>query len=325
MPEKTDSHQHDRPIKIGTRESKLALIQTEIVKAALSSAFAHLQIEVVHITTGGDKIQDRPIADLGSRGVFVKELEEALLDRRVDLVVHSLKDLPTDLPSGLVLAAVLDRADARDVLVSNSKKTLQDLPSGSRVATSSRRRSAQLAHLRSDLEFVDIRGNIPTRLRKHDEGSCDAMILAAAGLIRLGADERITEFLDYEISTPAAGQGALAVECRADDTQILRLSAAIEQRKVRAEITAERTFLERLGGGCSVPIGVVAETLEQGALRVLGCVASVNGKHLIRSEVRGNSDDATELGTELANAMLKLGAADLLEHLKNIPVTISPP
>jgi hydroxymethylbilane synthase len=325
VPEKNNSPQQDRPIRIGTRESKLALLQTEIVKNSLTRKFADLRIEVVHITTGGDKVQDRPIADLGSQGVFVKELEEALLDNRVDLVVHSLKDLPTQLPAGLVLAAVLDRADARDVLVSNSKLGLHELPAGSKVATSSRRRSAQLKHLRADLVFVDIRGNIPTRLRKHDEGLCDAMVLAAAGLIRLGAQDRITEYLDSETSTPAAGQGALAVECRADDDVVLQLAAAIEEESVRAEITAERTFLERLGGGCSVPIGVVAETVEPGKLQMLGCVASADGKHLIRSRVEGSTKDATKIGIDLANVMLKLGAANLLEHLKNIPVTISPP
>jgi hydroxymethylbilane synthase len=252
-------------------------------------------------------------------------LEEALLDRRVDLVVHSLKDLPTDLPDGLVLAAVLDREDARDVLVSNNKMSLRDLSPGSKVATSSRRRSAQLKYLRSDLEFVDIRGNIPTRLRKHDEGLCDAMVLAAAGLIRLGVQDRITEYLDYKTSTPAAGQGALAVECRRDDDTVLKLAAAIDDIRVSAEVTAERRFLEQLGGGCSVPIGVVAETIDQGRLRILGCVASADGKHLIRSQVEGESKDATNLGIDLANIMLGLGAADLLEHLKNIPVTISPP
>jgi hydroxymethylbilane synthase len=325
VPEENNSCQQLRPIRIGTRESKLALVQTEIVRKALSAQFGDLRIEIVHITTGGDRVQDRPIAELGSRGVFVKELEEALLDRRVDLVVHSLKDLPTDLPQGLVLAAVLDRADARDVLVSNNKMSLHDLPTGSKVATSSRRRSAQLKHLRSDLEFVDIRGNIPTRLRKHDEGLCDAMVLAAAGLIRLGVQDRITQYLDYETSTPAAGQGALAVECRTDDATVFKLAAAIEESRARSEVTAERAFLQRLGGGCSVPIGVVAETIDQQKLRVLGCVASADGKHLIRSQLEGQSKDANKIGIDLANIMLELGAADLLEHLKNIPVTVSPP
>ena len=325
MPENNKSCQQERSIRIGTRESKLALVQAEVVRKALSGKFSHLQIEIVHITTSGDKVLDRPIADLGSRGVFVKELEEALLSNRVDLVVHSLKDLPTDLPEGLVLAAVLDRLDARDVLVSKSKKGLHELPAGSRVATSSRRRSAQLKHLRPDLKFIDIRGNIPTRLRKHDDGLCEAMVLAAAGLIRLGVQDRITQYLDYETSTPAAGQGALAVECRGEDLGVLELAAAIDEGTVRQEITAERAFLEELGGGCSVPIGVVAETPEPGSLRLLGCVASADGKNLLRSQIAGSSRDATRLGIDLANVMLDMGAADLLEHLKNIPVKISPP
>lgn len=324
MPETKKAFPHNRSIKIGTRESTLALLQTERAKQALEENFSPLKIEIVPLTTRGDKVQDRSIAEVGSRGVFVKELEEALLDHRVDLVVHSLKDLPTDLPEGLALAAVLDRADARDVVVSLDQKRFEDLPPGSKIATSSRRRSAQLKHLRSDLEFIDIRGNIPTRLKKHDEGLCDAMILAAAGLLRLGLAERISEYLSYETSTPAAGQGALAVECRAEDLEIVNLVAAIDDATVRAEITAERAFLEKLGGGCSVPIGAIAQTTNQG-LRLLGCVASADGKKLLRSHVEGKPENATTLGIELANSMLDQGASRLLAQFVNIPITISPP
>ncbi len=314
-----------QPIRIGTRESKLALLQTEIVVKALLRQFPTLKIEVQPITTGGDKVQDRPIAELGLRGVFVKELEEALLSNRVDLVVHSLKDLPTDLPERLCLASVLAREDPRDVLVSRNQIPLRKLVAGSKVATSSRRRTAQLQHLRPDLEFIDIRGNIPTRLRKHDEGLCDGIVLAAAGLIRLQLPERITEFLDYEVSTPAAGQGALGVECRSDDELSLQVCSAIEDALVRAEITAERAFLEKLGGGCSVPIGAVATVINRHRLRLRGCVASLSGEQIIRSTAEGEITGATALGVELADALLKLGADELLKHLRHQPVTISPP
>jgi hydroxymethylbilane synthase len=314
-----------KTIRIGTRESKLALLQTDMVVDELGKSFPDLKVEIIHITTGGDKVQDRPIADLGTRGVFVKELEEALFDNRVDLVVHSLKDLPTDMPDGLTLAAVLNRSDSRDVVVSHNKTKFMDLKPGSKVATSSRRRAAQLQNLRSDLEFIDVRGNIPTRLRKHDEGLCDAMILAAAGLLRLDLADRITEYLDYDISTPAAGQGALAVECRADDTAVLSLARAIEDPRVRTEITAERAFLEKLGGGCSVPIGAFAETQDDGAIHLRGCVASADGLEVIRSTEDGSPENAVALGQKLAEKMLKLGAGNLLEHLRQIPITISPP
>lgn len=229
-------------IRVGTRESQLARLQTDIAVIALQQRFPGARFEIVPITTHGDKVQDRPIAELGASGVFVKELEKALLAREVDFVVHSLKDLPTDLPDRLCLGAVLDRDDPRDVVVSRDKLTLSGLSPGSIVATSSRRRVAQLKALRSDLKFIDIRGNIQTRFRKHDEGQCEAMVLAAAGLLRLGLGERISEFLPIELSTPAAGQGALAVECLADDKRVLRLLSAIDDPSVRAQSTAERSF-----------------------------------------------------------------------------------
>ena len=325
MSDNKTHNSENNTIRIGTRESKLALLQTDMVVDELGKNFPDLKVEIIHITTGGDKIQDRPIADLGTRGVFVKELEEALFDNRVDLVVHSLKDLPTDMPGGLTLAAVLNRNDSRDVVVSHAKTKFMDLKPGSKVATSSRRRAAQLQNLRNDLQFIDIRGNIPTRLRKHDEGLCDAMILAAAGLLRLDMADRITEYLDYDISTPAAGQGALAVECRADDEAVLSLVKAIEDPRVRAEVTAERAFLEILGGGCSVPIGAFAETQDGGNIHLRGCVASADGLEVIRSTATGAPENAAALGQTLAKKMLKLGAGNLLEHLRQIPITISPP
>ena len=312
-------------IKVGTRESQLAQLQTTIVTRVIKSKYPDVVVEVVFITTRGDKTQDRPISALGTRGVFVKELEEALFAHEVDLVVHSLKDLPTDLPDGLCLASVLNRADPRDVLVSKNNTKFVDLPAGSRVATSSRRRAAQLRSIRKDLEFIDIRGNVPTRLRKHDEGQCDAMVLAAAGLQRLKLDDRITEYFEYDTSTPAAGQGALAIECRSDDTAVLEIARAIEQPSVRAEITSERSFLDKLGGGCSVPIGAIGTVDENGRIRLLGCVASIDGESIIRESFEGPASDAERIGIELAEKMLQMGARELLDHLKQIPVTLSPP
>jgi len=319
------SNKQRSTIKVGTRESQLAQLQTTIVTEAIKAQHPEIEVEVVFVTTRGDKTLDRPISALGTRGVFVKELEEALLAHEVDLVVHSLKDLPTDLPEGLCLASVLNRADPRDVLVSKNKTKFVDLPPGSKVATSSRRRAAQLRNIRHDLEFIDIRGNVPTRLRKHDEGVCDAMVLAAAGLIRLNLEDRITEFFDYERSTPAAGQGALAIECRSGDSEVLATVALIEDKSVRAEITSERAFLERLGGGCSVPIGAIAHLNDNGQLQLTGCVASIDGASIIRESSKGVAAEAEKVGIELANRLLELGARDLLDHLKQIPVTLSPP
>jgi hydroxymethylbilane synthase len=325
VPTPSTSNSKPLTIRIGTRESQLAQLQTTIVTEALKAKHPGLDVKTVFVTTGGDKTLDRPISALGTRGVFVKELEEALFASEVDLVVHSLKDLPTDLPDGLCLAAVLNREDTRDVLISRDRKKFRDLPPGSKVATSSRRRTAQLRHIRKDLEFIDIRGNVPTRIRKHEEGLCDAIVLAAAGLIRLELEEKITEYFAFEVSTPAAGQGALAIECRSADSDILDLVAAIEDVEVRAEITAERAFLDKLGGGCSVPIGAVSRFHSQGTMSLLGCVASIDGEKLIRTSAQGSIEEAEQIGINLANKLLDLGAGDLLEHLKLVPVTVSPP
>jgi hydroxymethylbilane synthase len=315
-----------RSILVGTRESKLARLQTDIVIERLQKAQPQLKFEIVPITTGGDKILHKPIAEIGTRGVFVKELEEALFQKSVDFVVHSLKDLPTEVPAGLALACVLDRADTRDVLVSKDKIPFLKLPAGARVATSSRRRTAQLRALRNDLEFVDIRGNIPTRLRKHDEGHCEAMVLAAAGLLRLDLRERITEFFDADICTPAVGQGALAVECRADDKDILALLDALEAKDVRAQIDSERALLEALGGGCAVPIGGLAQAAPDGKLKLTGCVASVDGVKVIRTSLVADAKEAKKLGQDVAHKLQELGAAEILSvYLEEPPATPSPP
>jgi hydroxymethylbilane synthase len=312
-------------LKVGTRESQLARLQTDIVMARLSKHYPEIKFEVHPITTGGDKIQDRPIAAIGGRGVFVKELEEALLQKRVDLVVHSLKDLPTDLPEGLKLACVLDRSDPRDVLVSEKYESLAALPAGATVATSSRRRAAQLLSQRPDLKFVDMRGNIPTRLRKLQDGQCDAMILAAAGLLRLELGDKIKEYLSTETSTPAVGQGALAVECRSADREILSLLESIEDKDVAAAIEAERAFLDILGGGCSVPAGALA-TVTENSLTLEGCVAALDGGLVYRDRLTGDKSQAAMIGRDLAQKLQQAGAEKILKELRmSTPNVVSPP
>ncbi len=315
-------------IRVGTRESKLARLQTDTVIAILKTNFPDANFEVHPITTAGDKVLDRPIVELGGRGVFVKELEEALLEDRVDFVVHSLKDLPTDLPAGLTLACVLSRQDARDIFVSNKASSFMELAAGSTVATSSRRRAAQLSALRQDLKFVDMRGNIPTRIRKLEEGQCDAMILAAAGLLRLEFDDKITQYLDLDICTPAVGQGALAVECRGNDKDILEMLACIEDKDTKDEITAERAFLDVLGGGCSVPAGALAQVqaADQTKLKLTGCVAALDGSEIYRDSISGPREYAHLLGKALAKKLQDAGADKILEELRlSTPNVVSPP
>lgn len=313
-----------KTIRIGTRESKLALLQTDMIINVCKERFPDQQFEIVGLSTSGDKVLNKPIAQLGGTGVFVKELEDALLENRVDFVVHSLKDVPTQIPEGLIVAAVLLRDDPRDVFVSRENVRFEDLPAGSRVATSSRRRAAQLGALRNDLQFVDVRGNVPTRLRKLDENQCDGMVLAAAGLLRLGFGERIAQYFEPSMSVPAAGQGALAVECRAADTSVRELLAEIDDEKVRAEVDAERAFLGRMGGGCSVPIGVLGRLEESGVLRLSACVA--DGSRVVTGERQGTADGACELGLALAEDMLSRGAADILDAILQKPQQpISPP
>jgi hydroxymethylbilane synthase len=316
-------------IRIGTRESKLALLQTDIVMARLKNLWQSLEIEVVPITTKGDKVLDRPIAELGGRGVFVKELEEALLRDEVDIVVHSLKDLPTDMPESLALAAVLDRNDPRDVLLSKDNLEFIKLPSGSRIATSSRRRAAQLLHLRNDIEFVDIRGNIPTRIRKFEEGYCDAIVLACAGLNRLELQGKICQHFAVDVVTPAAGQAALAVECRSADTAVLHLLKEIEDFDARLEADCERAYLGELGGGCSVPVGASAR-IENGQITLAGCIASLDGKELMRDiiteTVKGNPSVAAQTGLALAEKMLAAGGKNIMDELRRqTPNVVSAP
>jgi hydroxymethylbilane synthase len=312
------------PLRIGTRESKLARLQTDMVLEALRGTNSDYDFQVVHITTGGDKVLNKPIAELGTTGVFVKELEDALLSNEVDLVVHSLKDVPTEFPDGLMLGATLCRDDARDVLVSRGNVKFADLPAGSKVATSSRRRAAQLGARRKDLVFVDIRGNVPTRVSKLDNGECDAMVLAAAGLIRLGMKDRITQFFQPDECMPAAGQAALAVECRADDETVISVLRAIDDPLVSCRIRAEREFLHHLGGGCSVPIGVLATLATADVLDLSACIA--DGGRLMSMQLAGPVKEPEKLGKALAEKMLDAGAMEILETVnRKPPQAISPP
>ena len=288
---------------IASRGSQLALWQARWVAAQLSAAGHPCRIEIVKTT--GDKITDVPLAKVGSKGLFTKEIEEALLDGRADLAVHSLKDLPTELPEGLVLAAVPEREDPRDAVVG---RKLAELPVGARVGTSSLRRAAQLRQLRPDLLVESVRGNLDTRLRKLDEGQYDAILLAAAGLKRLGWGDRIAEILAPEQMCPAVGQGALAIEARAGFEKV----ALLDHADTHTAVVAERAVLKALGGGCEVPIGAYA-TVSEGRVRVLAIVAAPDGSQVIRAEAEGEAAEAAGIGARLAADLLERGAREILE------------
>lgn len=298
------------PLRIGTRGSALALAQASWVKQRIERAHPERPVELRIIKTSGDRVMDMAIANIGGKGVFTKEIEEALLFGAIDLAVHSLKDLPTKLPDGLQLAAVPPREDARDVLVARSRQTLSTLPPGSRLGTGSLSRRAQLLHVRPDLVPTPIRGNIDTRLRKLDAGEVDALVLAAAGLKRLGREDRVGEFLGDEVCVSAAGQGALAVEAR-DDGSMSEWLKCLHDPGAFAEVTAERALLDRLGGGCHVPIGARARA-DGAELRLVGVVASLDGNSLCRGEIAGRTAQAAELGRRLAEQLLAKGAEKLL-------------
>ena len=315
-----------RRLIVGTRASKMARVQTDFFVSQFLAKFPQNECEIVPITVSGERDYARPIAELGIEGVFVKELEEALLNKEVDLVVHSLKDLTTSLPSALVLACVYNRIDPRDVLVSQNNISFANLPPGSRIATSSRRRIAQLRALRDDLSYMDIRGNVPTRLEKLDDGYCDAIILAAAGLIRLGLEERIAEFFDLGISLPVPGQGALGIECRANDTELLEQLSVMDDLETRVAVTAERSFLATVGGGCSMPIGAYAKLITPETILLTACIASLDGKDLVKGEMSAPMNDAEALGKRLAKFLLEQGARKIVEQLRRLsPATVSPP
>ena len=298
-------------MKIGTRASALALAQSRQVARMLGDAGV-AGVELVEVHTSGDKDVVRPLAEIGGMGVFTRELEEALLDSRVDLAVHSLKDLPTRLPDGLALAGVPRREDVRDVLVSRGGVPLDRLPSGARLGTSSLRRSSQILALRPDLKALEIRGNVPTRLRKLDQGEYDAIVLALAGLKRLGLADRVTEILDPERVLPAVAQGALGLETREHDPETRAAVERLVHPESQAAAIAERALLRTLGGGCRLPIGAWAR-MEDGRLVMDGCACSVDGRKVLRAHSSGSQEKADDLGVEVGRLLADQGAAQLLK------------
>ncbi|MBM4124693.1 MAG: hydroxymethylbilane synthase [Nitrospira sp.] len=299
---------------IGTRGSTLALWQAEWIQARLTAAAPDLSVTLRTIKTSGDKIVDVPLAAIGGKGLFVKEIEEALLRQEVDLAVHSMKDVPTALPEGLEIICVPEREDPRDALISREGKRLSDLPQGARVGTSSLRRQAQLLHYRPDLSIRMLRGNLDTRLRKLRDGEYDAIVLAAAGLRRLGWGDEIAEYLSCEVSLPAIGQGALGIEGRHDDAFVKELLGALDHRPSRTAVVAERALLERLEGGCQVPIAAHA-TVAGGTLTMDGLVAAVDGRRFLRERIEGPDADAKTLGVQLAERLLAKGGDKILSEI----------
>ena len=298
-------------IRVGTRGSRLALIQTELTLAVLRAAHPDVRFEVVTVTTQGDANQTAPLAGMGL-GVFVKEIERRLETGEIDMAVHSLKDMPTVLPDGMALGAVLERADPRDALVSHLGKTLDEFPAGAKIGTSSPRRQAQIAERRRDLKIVPIRGNVDTRLRKAAGEECDGTVIAVAGLERMGMSDVITEYLSPEEFVPPPGQGAMAVEIRADDARMAALVASADHPPTAAAVTAERSFLEALGGGCQVPVGAYAKFDGSDSLRLTVFMAAPDGSTTYRAAVTGTSSDPVRLAAEGWEVMREQGAAGLL-------------
>jgi hydroxymethylbilane synthase len=304
-------------IRIGTRGSQLALYQAEKVKATLEHIFPDLQVELKIIKTKGDKILDVALSKIGDKGLFTKEIENELIDGSVDIAVHSLKDLPTRLPDGLKLGAVLERGEFRDAFVSRNGKKLAELKPGDIVATSSLRRIAGLLKINNQIVIKDIRGNVNSRLQKMEEGYCDAMIMAAAGLQRLGLERYITEIIDPEVIMPAVSQGAIAIETRENDQKVDELMAKVNHIATWNAVVAERAFLARLEGGCQVPLGCYSR-VENNQLILSGFVASIDGKRYIKETISGEIENGAGLGVEMAEKMLEKGADEILSQIKSI-------
>lgn len=300
-------------IKIGTRKSLLALAQSNGIKAQIEGQYSEVSVELLKIVTKGDKILDVPLAKVGGKGLFVKELEESMLNHEADMAVHSMKDVPAELPEGLVLGIVTKREDPRDAFISNNYKSLQDLPLGAKVGTSSLRRRSQLAIMRPDLIIEDLRGNLDTRLKKLDEGHYDAIILAAAGLNRLKLD-RATSYFETSDMLPAVGQGAVGIELRRDDQELLAGLMFLDHRDTKVAVTAERAFLLRLEGGCQVPIAGFCQ-VDGDTITLTGLVASVDGTQVIKKIATGPADKAEAIGVGLAEEILALGGRAILEEV----------
>jgi len=302
-----------RHLRIGTRGSLLAKWQAEFVRKQLFAG-AGVEAEIVIIKTSGDKLQGSPLSQIGGKGIFIKELEEALLEETIDLAVHSVKDVPTDTPSRLMFPAVCRREDVRDCLVGANGATLASLRTGARVGTGSLRRQAQLRHLRPDLDVRDLRGNVDTRLRKVESGEYEAVMLSKAGLDRLGWSARITETMSPEAFLPAVGQGAIALECRLKDTEAAELVGGLDDAESRTAIIAERALLSALHGGCQVPLGAWAR-IERGELVMEACVCSIDGMQYIKQRATAAPEQAAELGGHMATLLMEAGAQSILEEV----------
>ncbi|NBI42313.1 hydroxymethylbilane synthase [[Haemophilus] felis] len=303
-----------KTLKIATRQSPLALWQANYVKTRLEALYPNLDVVLVPIITKGDVILDSPLAKIGGKGLFVKELEQALLNKDVDIAVHSMKDVPMQLPEGLKLAVICPREDPRDAFVSNHYQSLQELPEGAKVGTSSLRRQCQLKQLRPDLQIISLRGNVGTRLSKLDKGDYDAIILAAAGLIRLNLKERICSYLDFSQSLPAVGQGAVGIECRSEDVDTLTLIAPLADENTTCCVIAERAMNNRLQGGCQVPIAGFAQ-LSEGKLHLQGLVGAIDGSKILQAAAIDREENAEKLGIQIAESLLAQGADLLLSAL----------
>jgi len=301
-------------IVIGSRGSQLALWQANWVKSELERLHSNADIDIRIIATSGDKIQDVPLSKIGGKGLFVKEIEEALLANEIDLAVHSMKDVPIDLPTELGILVITKRENPLDALISKNGEKLADLPQGATIGTSSLRRSSQLLKYRDDFKIHPLRGNVDTRLRKVEEGKYDAILLASAGLNRLGWANRITEEISHDILLPAMGQGALGIETRLDDTMIYDFISTLNHEQTHYAVSAERSLVGRLDGGCQVPIGAYAR-IEKGLITLKGLVASLDGEVIYKLENVGPVDDAINIGQELGSKLLKMGANEILEKL----------
>ncbi len=309
--------QMNDPIRIGTRGSKLALWQANWTKSFLEKKFPSTPIEITIIKTQGDKILDVPLAKVGGKGLFVKEIEEALLTGRIDIAVHSMKDMPADIPEGLCIGAIPQRENPVDVFISRNGKPFKEMPAGSVIGTSSLRRGAQLRHARPDMVIQPIRGNLDTRLKKLASENFDALVLAAAGVIRLNLEHQITEYLDATVMLPAIGQGALCVEARTDDPAVGPMVATMDHAPTRAVVAGERAFLKRLEGGCQVPIAGHG-TISDQTFTLIGLVADVDGAKVIKGEKSGPIASSETIGIDLAEELLARGADHILEQLKTI-------
>jgi hydroxymethylbilane synthase len=301
-------------VKIGTRGSALALWQANWVKDRLESRHQGLSVELVKIKTKGDKILDTALAKVGGKGLFVKEIEDALIRRETDLAVHSMKDVPAELPEGLIIDAIPEREDVRDAFIAREVSAWKDLPHGAHVGTSSLRRQSQLLHLRPDLVMIPLRGNVETRLRKLETENLDAVVLAVAGIKRMKLEDRITEYLSDDIMLPAIGQGALALEVREDDREMRELIRFLKHPATETAMAAERSFLRTLQGGCQVPIAALAR-VEGDKVRISGLVADTDGSRVFRDSAEGAVEDAARIGSDLAARILDQGAGEILERL----------